>query len=145
MRKLLVAIFMSVVIIPSSTWALNLNSYVNQEGTVINHTSNVITVTDLASKTVHNSPIAIGYEFTVQYASQLYTQPGQTFTHTMNVYSGADLSPICSVSSSLTLTANSEWQKKPISSNPLRCNGSVYSYIDSKYGKIFGFEIDVKD
>lgn len=145
MNKLLAIMLASMIVIPSHVMAMELLSYFNQGAKVFNETSNPIFVTDPASKTIHDKSIPIDKGLEIMYASERFTSPGQTFSHTINVYSGVDLSPICSNSSYLVLNFTSETQKLPITSNPSRCEVSSYVKYDNEYGKVFGLQVIVKD
>lgn len=116
--------------------------YFQQGVTVINQSAQNIFVTDPAVADLTNELLQTGYMFSVDFASDRMTHTLQRFSHTVNIVSAVDYSPICTVTSNIELSETRQLMHHPESSDESRCATSTYQHSSSN-SLVFGFTIRV--
>lgn len=146
MRHQLKIIIGSLFIFPCCTFSLSIGDYFQQGLKVHNHSSQTIVINDVSTPELQNIPVTSWYARGMEYASDQYTVlSGQTFSHTVDIYSGADYKLICTVKSNLMLGPDEyEFQATPTSTDELICVTSAYSNYSSG-GLIFWADVVVND
>jgi hypothetical protein len=143
MRIAMKAALLSLFIAPCSVLAFPVGGYFQQGVNVINTSPQAIMITDAAVPELQNKQVDAGYSLKATFASdQLTNGAGQSFSHTVSIHSAADYSLICTVQSSISLSANGMDVNKPSSTNESRCKTTnAISYSNS--GMVIGMEITV--
>ncbi|MCC2666737.1 MAG: hypothetical protein K0S63_653 [Gammaproteobacteria bacterium] len=150
MRYHLTATLFCSLVFSGSSFAVSLNSDVDQTVIVRNKSSQGVLVTDSTSSTVYDllllSPkYGNGY---YTFSDQFTILPEQTFSHTLTILSAEGNKPICTVTTHLTVGLTSFNAEEPTSSDPAKCEAvtesSSASFSKESSGVNYRYSITVK-
>ncbi len=142
MRHHLTAALFCSLVFSSSSFAVPLNSDVDQTVIVYNKSSQRVLVTDSTSSTAYDLLLVspkYGYG-AYEFSDQFKILPEQTFSRTLNILSAEGNKPICTVTTHLTVGLTSFDAEEPTSSDPSRCEAVTDSSSTSSSKESSGIE-----